>query len=613
MCERPLVALIGAAVLLSLLLVGCRDQIPMERASERVTASTGGICDRSTEIREALVGAMDEVGHCAEVTDEHLASLDGGLDLSGLSLDAIRPGDLAGLSRLQSINLSGNRLRQLPAELFSGLAGLCRINLEGNPGAPFAFILRLRNTRLDDLNNVVVEADRIPPFAVNVLLRNDHVALSTAIVRIPAGQTWSAAAQLGGVFGAEQGSVWIADAAFAPGAGCEERFAHRGLTVAVDHGEVAANAADAHGAGETTQAEQSPCAGIPTQEIVVNSRTFERDERIVRFVSNGSGRCYAGIAIEPDPGRTLGGECRLTEFVQPLSRGTSQSGAAEGDCDWLRIERLSGQGGPPPGVEGCAAPALTLRADAETFNRRGRVDVVRFDLAERCYSFLSVAQDPNRAEPHRFSPGQSCLLRSGQPRGGDCGSIVSWSGVGRGGVDSESDARAEVARIRPAQPEEADADRVALIDSCLRLTPLRIEVDADALGRGRALHAVGADSQGQCYMALIVAIDHTLDPPRAAPRSRRCAISAEFQLLGFPHFLPTTRTGNCEGLFHIAWFSPAGGRTTAAEFANLVEIVADEIAGSDIGAWAPDGIEWLCVNDVCMLGWAGSDSDAEPH
>ena len=80
MCERPLAALIGATVLLSLLLVGCRDQIPMERASERATASTGGICDRSTEIREALVGAMDEVGHCAEATDEHLASLDGALD-----------------------------------------------------------------------------------------------------------------------------------------------------------------------------------------------------------------------------------------------------------------------------------------------------------------------------------------------------------------------------------------------------------------------------------------------------------------------------------------------------------------------------------------------------
>ena len=303
----------------------------------------------------------------------------------------------------------------------------------------------------------------------------------------------------------------------------------------------------------------------------------------------------------------------MTEFVQPLSCGTSQSGTAEGDCDWLRIERLSGQGGLPPDVEGCAAPALTLRADAETFNRRGRVDVVRFDLAERCYSFLSVAQDPNRAEPHRFSTGQSCLLRSGQPPGGDCGSIVSWSGVGRGGVDSESDARAEVARIRPAQPEEADADQVALIDSCLRLTPLSIEVDADALGRGRALHAVSADSQGQCYMALVVAIDPTLDLPRAAPRSRRCAISAEFQLLGFPNFLPTTRTGDCEGLIHIAWFTPAGGQTTAAEFANLVENVADEIAGSEIGAWAPDGIEWLCVNEVCMLGRAGSDSDAEPH
>ena len=66
-------------------------------------------------------------------------------------------------------------------------------------------------------------------------------------------------------------------------------------------------------------------------------------------------------------------------------------------------------------------------------------------------------------------------------------------------------------------------------------------------------------------------------------------------------------------MIHVAWFMPAGGQTTTAEFTNLVENFADEIAGSGIGAWAPDGIEWLCVNEVCMLGRAGSDSDAEPH
>jgi hypothetical protein len=66
-------------------------------------------------------------------------------------------------------------------------------------------------------------------------------------------------------------------------------------------------------------------------------------------------------------------------------------------------------------------------------------------------------------------------------------------------------------------------------------------------------------------------------------------------------------------LIHIAWFLPAGGQMTTAEFASLVADVANQIAGPAIGSWAPDGIALLCVNGIYMLGQVSSDRDGEPQ
>ena len=44
------------------------------------------------------------------------------------------------------VNLNRNRLRELPAELFSGLTSLTEVDLTENPGAPFNLVVALRRT-----------------------------------------------------------------------------------------------------------------------------------------------------------------------------------------------------------------------------------------------------------------------------------------------------------------------------------------------------------------------------------------------------------------------------------------------------------------------------------
>ena len=317
-----LVGLMAAALLA---LAACAGPTPPDQPSQSSTASTEGICARTPELRAALLAALDDVEHCAEVSDEHLASIEGTLDLSGRGIEAIKAGDLAGLDRLHGIDLSGNRIRQLPDRLFSGLPDLCHVDVQDNPGSPFAYTLRLIETHSDDLSQLLVESIPAPAFDVNVLLDNDHVALSIAVVRISAGEERSSPAQLGGVFGAEQGRAWIVDAAFDPRGTCAAALRHPGIKLVFERTEHVVAGAQMAQTTDAAPEGNAACAGIPTQVIVVGSHSFARDERIERLVTSRSGACYTSVRIEPEHGRTAGGDCTLTEYVEAISGGTSQT------------------------------------------------------------------------------------------------------------------------------------------------------------------------------------------------------------------------------------------------------------------------------------------------
>ena len=95
---------------------------------------TGGVCDRHPAVRDAIVAAVSAADTCADVTDSHLVDNVGSLDLSGEGIGALRKEDFEGLTSLHTLDLSGNALDHLPADLFEPLDFSMRtLKLNGNP------------------------------------------------------------------------------------------------------------------------------------------------------------------------------------------------------------------------------------------------------------------------------------------------------------------------------------------------------------------------------------------------------------------------------------------------------------------------------------------------
>ena len=112
-------------------------------------ANVCGMTEQVQDVLMKLAGVLD----CADVTAEHLAALTE-LDLSNQGLSDLKPGDFAGLYRVQTLKLDGNDLRMLPAGVFAGLDHLHTLGLTDNrlttlPSRVFAGLDRLRTLQLD--------------------------------------------------------------------------------------------------------------------------------------------------------------------------------------------------------------------------------------------------------------------------------------------------------------------------------------------------------------------------------------------------------------------------------------------------------------------------------
>ncbi len=535
--------------------------------------------------------------------------IDGALDLSGAGIHTLRAHDFSGLFKLRELRLNDNQIRRLPPELFADLSDLRLLHLHNNPGAPFPIRLRLIETRFEDIPGVAIEVPTAAPFPIDVRLFNEHIALSGAFVRIEAGKRYSADVQTGGIFGSDQGRIRIVDATSVPSDRCNGDLCWQGLTIVPDPTALIVRAPQ-QDAGVHASA-SGLCAGMPTQVTVVTPQSFEHDARIVRRVFAPSGQCSSAVTISPAPNRPRG-VCTLTQYVTPTRHGASASHEREGDCRWLEIEHQSSQGAIQSDTPACGDPgALTIIANAETFNRRGRIDAVSFDPETRCYSFLSAAQDPNRAEPFTFSPDQECVIQRSQAPVGDCGAIVFWSGEGVGGIRNLAEAQAEVARIRPHHQGEEEAQRLGLIEACRQLPPLSVTADAGSFNEQRLLYAIGADPDELCFITLYVAANPAADESRVLAAGERCTISATFQLLGFPYLLPTTQTGDCEALIHWAQFWPAEGDASVEEITHWAESIARQLAGTSAEEWAALESQFFCINDVCTLRPSAGAGDEE--
>ena len=83
------------------------------------TRQLSSICDRTAQVQDAIVAAIDGVSDCADVTTTQLASVTG-------------TGVFSGLTKLKNLLLRDNALTSLPAGVFSGLEELGLLDLHNN-------------------------------------------------------------------------------------------------------------------------------------------------------------------------------------------------------------------------------------------------------------------------------------------------------------------------------------------------------------------------------------------------------------------------------------------------------------------------------------------------
>ena len=103
------------------------------RVDGSTPALTGGVCERTPQVRDALVAKAQNrdaaVTDCSEVTAAHLAAVNT-LSLEDPGLTALKAGDFAGLSGVLTLFLINNTaLTALPAGIFDGLGSVVRLEL----------------------------------------------------------------------------------------------------------------------------------------------------------------------------------------------------------------------------------------------------------------------------------------------------------------------------------------------------------------------------------------------------------------------------------------------------------------------------------------------------
>ena len=140
---------IGRACLLFLLTISL---FVLSSTAQAQTLS--GVCDRTPQVRDALVVIVGGGVTCADVTPDQLGSISV-LSLGSERIETLQSGDFAGLTNLEQLDLYDNDLTALPPNIFAGLTNLRQLNLWHNDLATlspnvFADLTNLRVLDLDD-------------------------------------------------------------------------------------------------------------------------------------------------------------------------------------------------------------------------------------------------------------------------------------------------------------------------------------------------------------------------------------------------------------------------------------------------------------------------------
>src|SRR5262249_28649634 len=112
-------------------------------------AVSPSVCDRTPQIRDFLVEKLDKP--CAEINDADLLQI-GAIRVPRTGLQAIKSGDFAGLSRLETLNLKRNAISELPAGILAPLTSLRVLVLLGNNIRQLPDDFTVGNTRLEKIH-----------------------------------------------------------------------------------------------------------------------------------------------------------------------------------------------------------------------------------------------------------------------------------------------------------------------------------------------------------------------------------------------------------------------------------------------------------------------------
>ncbi len=94
-------------------------------------AAASGICDRTAQVRDAILEMLPDTSDCALVTETDLRSIDR-LWLREKEITSLKSGDFSGLSNLQLLHLANNELSALPDGIFDNLTSLQSLYLFNN-------------------------------------------------------------------------------------------------------------------------------------------------------------------------------------------------------------------------------------------------------------------------------------------------------------------------------------------------------------------------------------------------------------------------------------------------------------------------------------------------
>ena len=130
-CRRPRPLLVGTCVVRQAvwLVVFTASLVLPLRGQEQTSV---GICDRTPEVRDALLDWIGGVTACEDVTAAQLGAITHYLDLDSRGITSLKPGDFDGLTNLEILYVRSNPLTTLPEGVFRGLTNLRTLYLDSN-------------------------------------------------------------------------------------------------------------------------------------------------------------------------------------------------------------------------------------------------------------------------------------------------------------------------------------------------------------------------------------------------------------------------------------------------------------------------------------------------